>query len=496
MAARRICLGCFREWEGDGVCPFCGWEDGKQYGKTLGWALGDVFEQRYLLGFLHCRTSEAAVWSVYDKLLGIPCYLMRLPDAEDPEEKERAKESEKAEQAERAKESEKTEQAGKSELAERTGQSERETLDALGMARGLGKGSVKLLAVKEIGGKKALQFSMEEPVEDMEGVLAALQALLGLSEEQEAVDIEEGSQRAGQKKEQALPNGTLLDGRYQVLECIGIGGFGILYLCHDMASRRLVAMKEYFPAEWACRDGMDVDVRKSQMVEAYRLGAQSFLGEAKFMAKFLHTPHIADIYDVMEGNDTVYLAMEYIPGISIGREMRARGYRPYQPKEAAQILFPVMDALETLHEGKVVHGDVSPGNIMRAEDGGIFLIDLGAAKYALDSRPVFGAAFLKPDYAAPEQYRTAREGIPRGEGPWTDVYALGATMYCLLTGQKPPNVISRLEAEHDEIRLPGKCRLRHAKKWAKLLNHAMALDVKERIGSMGEFRREAAKLLA
>lgn len=455
METRRICLGCFREWEGDGRCPHCGWECEKQYVKILGWAPGDVFGQRYLLGSLYCRLSASAVWRVYDKLLGISCYVMRMQEG--------------------------------------TNRADGNFLKAVRPP----EDSVKLLAVKGLGGKRALLFSMKEPVEDAEELLIDLQAFMGSLEEEaeEIADIEETNQRAGKKKEQALPNGTLLDGRYQILDCIGIGGFGILYLCHDLALRRLIAMKEYFPAEWAWRDGLDVDVKKSQMAAAYRFGIQSFLQEAKFMAKFLHKPHIADAYDIMEDNDTVYLAMEYIPGVSIGREMRARGYQPYRPGEAAQILFPVMDALEALHEKKVVHGDVSPGNIMRTEDGGIFLIDLGAAKYALDSRPVFGAAFLKPDYAAPEQYQTAREGIPRGEGPWTDAYALGATMYYLLTGQKPPNVISRLEAKHAEIPFSRKYRLKHAKQWTKFFNRAMALDVKERIGSMGEFRKEAAKLL-
>lgn len=466
MAERKLCLGCFQEWEGDGACPCCGWESEKQYGKTLGWALGDVFAQRYLLGSLYSRISDAAVWRVYDKLLGIPYYLMCVSEEEGQKRRE---------QAEKAK-GNVTEEAGRD------------------FAMDLKKASVKLLAIRAIGGKRALLFSMKEPVG--KELLAALQALLGTSKGQGAVEIGEGEQGERWKKEQALPNGTLLDGRYQILDCIGIGGFGILYLCNDMALRRLVAMKEYFPAEWAWRDGLDVDVKKSQMVEAYRFGLQSFLEEARFMAKFLHIPYIADIYDVMEGNDTLYLAMEYIPGISIGREMRTREYRPYQPQEAAKIIFPVMDALETLHREEVVHGDVSPGNIMRAEDGSIFLIDLGAAKYALGSRPLFGAAFLKPDYAAPEQYRTAQEGIPGGEGPWTDVYALGAMLYYLLTGQKPPNVISRLEMERTELRLPRKCRLRHARQWRKLLNRAMALDVKERIGSIGEFRKGMVKLLA
>ena len=256
-----------------------------------------------------------------------------------------------------------------------------------------------------------------------------------------------------------------------------------------------MAVKEYFPADWAERDGVYVAVKKSQMVEAYRFGMQSFYKEAKISAKFIHTPHVVTIYDVLEANDTVYLVMEYISGISIGREMRARGYQPYTPEETAEILLPVLDALGALHEEKIVHSDISPGNIMRSDNGEIFLIDMGAAKYALDSQPTLSAAFLKLDYAAPEQYRTAREGIPKDEGPWTDVYALGATMYYLLTGQKPTDVIKRLSEKKADVVLPRKCRLKHARQWTKLLNRAMALEIRERMSSAEEFKQELGKLL-
>lgn len=456
MEATRICLGCFREWEWEWEderrCPHCGWECEKQQEKVQGWAQGDVFERRYLLGNLYVRTPNAAVWRVYDKLLGISCYVMRILEDE----------------------------------SQADGNAPKPVRPPEDM--------VKILAAKEVGGERALLFSMEESANDTEELMSVLQDFMSSLEEGQEL-IGETSKEAEGNKEQALPNGTLLDGRYQVLDCIGVGGFGILYLCHDLALQRLIALKEYFPAEWAWRDGLYVDVKKSQMAEAYRFGMRSFLEEAKFMAKFLHTPHIADTYDIMEDNDTVYLVMEYIPGVSIGRQMRARSYEPYQPREAAQILFPVIDALEALHKERIVHGDVSPGNIMKTEDGGVFLIDLGAAKYTLNTRPVFGAAFLKPGYAAPEQYQTARSGIPRGEGPWTDAYALGATMYYLLTGRKPPDVISRLEEKHEQIRLPRKCRMKHARQWTKFFNRAMALKVEERIGTMDEFRKEAAKLL-
>lgn len=455
METPKVCLGCFKEWDdGHTSCPYCGWEPEKTYDAVQGWTAGDIFEQRYLLGMLYCRTDEAAVWRIYDNILGISCFVLRtFPDAEE----------------------------NLWQMAVR--------IEKSGYLSG---NQVKLLTVKRLGQNRALLFSQE----DFYGKPDAVQAALG-ARDREVYDTPDvsGKPDAEQKAEQALPMGTVLDERYRILDCIGIGGFGIIYLCQDLPLHRLVAVKEYFPAEWAERDGIYVAVKKSQMVEAYRFGVQSFNKEAKLSAKFIHTPHVVTVYDVLEANDTVYLVMESISGISIGREMRAREYRSYEPKEMAEILFPVMEALNALHEKKIVHSDISPGNIMRSEKGEIFLIDMGAAKYALDSQPVLSAAFLKPDYAAPEQYRTAREGVPRDEGPWTDVYALGATMYYLLTGQKPPDVMQRLEGKNTKVALPGKCRVKHAKRWIKLLNRAMALEIRERFSAVEELKKEVEKLL-
>lgn len=454
MKTPRICRGCFREWEGEESCPFCGWEPEKEYETVFGWTIGDVFEKRYLLGMLYCRTDKAAIWRIYDNILGISCFVLRVASEAIDDFWQMAVRIEKSGH--------------------------------------LSGNPVKLLSVKSLGQNRALLFSQE----DFYGKADAVQAVLR-ARSREMPDMPDVSEEldADSEIEQALPKGTVLDGRYQILKCIGIGGFGIIYLCQDLPLHRLVAVKEYFPAEWAEREDTYVAVKRSQMVEAYRFGVQSFNKEAKLSAKFIHTPHIVTVYDVLEANDTVYLVMEYISGISIGREMRARGYRPYEPKEMAEILFPVMEALEVLHGEKVIHSDISPGNIMRSKDGEIFLIDLGAAKYALDSQPVLSAAFLKPDYAAPEQYRSAREGIPRDEGPWTDAYALGATMYYLLTGQKPPDAMTRLGRKNIEVALPKKCKIKHGKQWTMLLNRAMAPEVSERIRSVKEFREELQKLL-
>jgi len=450
----KICRGCFTEWEeGNAACPNCGWEPGEQYDRVFDWTPGEVFEKRYLLGMLFCSNPDTAVWRIYDTVLGVSYLALRVFPEDDDSLYLSAKKIKKS--------------------------------------KDCFQGAVRLMAAKSVGLKRALLFSIEETEQNREVLKHALQKEIQLEEAFEPPDVS----GCGRKKEQELIPGTILKERYQVLECIGIGGFGMIYLCNDIALRRLVAVKEYFPEEWAEREEQYVSIKKSRMAEAYRFGLESFYLEAKLMAKFIHTPHVVTICDVMEANDTAYLVMDYIAGISIGREMRAGGYQPYLPKEAAEILFPVTEALCALHEEKIIHCDVSPGNIMRSENGEIYLIDMGAAKYALTSRPILSAAFLKPDYAAPEQYRTAKSGIPGDEGPWTDVYALGATAYYLLTGAKPPDVMQRLSGKRKDVALPKRCRLRHKKQWLKFFNRAMALEIRERMGSVVEFREEMEKLL-
>ena len=454
MEKPKICRGCFKEWNAaDTVCPCCGWEPEMEYESIFGWRTGDVFEKRYLLGMPYCRIADIAVWRIYDTVLSIGCLVLRVM----PEEKETLY-----------------------RLAERM-QKEAHCLN----------NSIVLMAVKDIGVRSALLFSIKE----QESCADALQKVLAEEiQSDDPPDIREIS-KYGQKKDLALVPGTMLGGRFEILECIGIGGFGIVYRCMDLSLHRIAAVKEYFPEEWGEREEQYVTVKKSRMREAYRFGLKSFYQEAQIMAKLMHTSHVAPVYDVMEANDTAYLIMRYIPGISIGREMRERNYQPYKPGEIMEIMLPVLETLSEFHSRKIIHGDISPGNIMRSEEGNIFLVDMGAAKYALCSRPVLSAAFLKLDYAAPEQYQTAKKGIPENEGSWTDVYALGATVYYLLTGQKPPDVMQRLSGKRTDVVLPKKCRLKHKRQWTKFFNHAMALSIQERIHTVEELEEELRKLL-
>ena len=437
MEKPKICRGCFKEWNAaDTVCPCCGWEPEMEYESVFGWRTGDVFEKRYLLGMPYCRIADIAVWRIYDTVLSIGCLVLRVM----PEEKETLY-----------------------RLAERM-QKEAHCLN----------NSIVLMAVKDIGVRSALLFSIKE----QESCADALQKVLAEEIQPcDPPDIRETPEYV-QKKDSALAPGTMLGGRFEILECIGIGGFGIVYRCLDLSLHRIAAVKEYFPEEWAEREEQYVTVKKSRMREAYWFGLKSFYQEAQIMAKLMHTSHVAPVYDVMEANDTAYLIMRYIPGISIGREMRERNYQPYKPGEIMEIMLPVLETLSEFHSRKIIHGDISPGNIMRSEEGNIFLVDMGAASYA-----------------APEQYQTAKKGIPENEGSWTDVYALGATVYYLLTGQKPPDVMQRLSGKRADVVLPKRCRLKHKRQWTKFFNHAMALSIQERIHTVEELEEELRKLL-
>ena len=447
----KVCRGCFAEWDkDDDACQRCGWKPGRKPMELFGWKTGDVLDKRYLVGMTYCvsRNRDVVVWRLYDNLLGICCFAFLIIGDDEERLRDVAKSVEK------------------------------------GTA---GTHKIVIQALKTVGKHKTLILSFRDRYMDIKEFQqianTPISRTAGLLPDPEQTTI----------REQALLAGTCLEKRYRVIDCIGIGGFGITYLCEDILLHRLVALKEYYPAEWAERDGTYVAVRASNQLQPYRYGLQSFLKEIKITAKFIHTPHMVTIYDAFEANDTVYMVMEYILGISIGREMRTKGYKPYAAMEVADMIFPVLDALEEMHDHRIIHSDISPGNIMVTGQGEIYLIDMGAAKYSLESQPPISAAFLKVDYAAPEQYRTAREGKSNGEGPWTDIYALGATMYYLLTGHKPPDVIRRLNGEDTDLSegLIGKLPLI----WVELLQKTMELEPSKRIASVPALRELMESIL-
>lgn len=481
MKKPKVCLGCFLEWEVENCqCPHCGWDYEKKESSLLKWNVGEVLEKRYLVGKTCYRTAEITIWRMYDNILGCPVWVLY----------------------------------GK------------------GMSKdGLWNIALRLdeaviLAVKQIDKRDVMVFSLknrmlkdellEECLFDKESVYTeSRQEDMRMGNKENSSQgsaAEEENKVSGQNCLQPevqrdhghnievaltklLPEDSCLDNRYRIEKTLGIGGFGITYLCEDINLHRKVAVKEYFPEQWAERDGTYVAVKKSSMLSAFQYGMKSFCKEIQITAKFIHTSHIVTIFDAFEDNDTMYMVMEYIDGISIGKELRQREYQPYTIAEMAKIILPLLDALEKIHEKSIIHSDISPGNIIRAKNGEIVLIDMGAAKYTVDSQAALSAAFLKIEYAAPEQYQTAREGITKGEGAWTDIYAVGATMYYLLTGHKPIDAIRRLSSKNQDYVSPEKFKVKISRKWLSLIHHAAALDRKERISSVVVLRKKIQELL-
>lgn len=453
MSRVKACRGCFTELDiEDEKCYRCGWKQGDVFTDQYSFKLGDILEKRYLVGNLYYASEEKdiVVYYLYDNLLGIPCMALFREKNSDTE--------------------------GYVQIAEK--------LQASKKGR---EGNLVILDLKKIKDKHVLIFSLENRHMTTETFEWCLEGGNWKNKELKLVEKE------AVERENVLSCGLILADKYRILDCIGIGGFGITYLCKDIVLDRYVAIKEYFPAEWAERDESYVAVKESKMLNAFQYGKQCFYKEITIAAKFIHTPHIAAIYDAFEANDTIYMVMEYIDGISIGRLMKIREYKAMECEEVTNIIVQVLDALDAIHDKKIVHSDISPGNILYTEDEKVYLIDMGAAKYLMDKKPSLSAIFLKVEYAAPEQYVTAVEKKPSDEGPWTDLYALGATMYYMLTGEKPTDVISRLNGNNQELgeKLSGKIPI----PWIELLQKTMELDRTKRVKSAAELKKEIRDLV-
>ena len=242
-----------------------------------------------------------------------------------------------------------------------------------------------------------------------------------------------------QKDKYALPPGTRLKERYLLGRVLGVGGFGITYLAFDPASGRLCALKEYFPRAWAVRDNATNSLMPTTegQQEVYRHGRDVFINEAKILQGLYANPHVVNVLDFFYDNKTAYMVMEYIQGQTINVYMKKKKHT-VSIRMANQMLREIGEALEQIHQNMLLHRDISPDNIMITPNGQFKLIDFGATRtYAL-SNPLSMSIFVKPGFAPIEQY--SRTGH---QGPWTDIYALCATYYYMVTGEKPPSAPDR-----------------------------------------------------
>ena len=237
-----------------------------------------------------------------------------------------------------------------------------------------------------------------------------------------------------------LRKGTRLIGRYTIEGVLGQGGFGITYLGIDELHEKKVAIKEFFPQGIVTRNIEYEDTVTVTFVgekDNYEKGKERFLKEARTMAKFSKDEGIVKALDFFEINNTAYIVMEYLEGITLKQYLREN--QRIAPEDLIELLVPLIESLDEIHSQGMIHRDISPDNIMVLPDGRIKLMDFGAARDYTEFGEKSLSIVLKPGYAPPEQYQT--HGI---QGPWTDIYALCATMYKCITGENPPDAIDRV----------------------------------------------------
>ncbi|MBE6649699.1 MAG: hypothetical protein E7613_00155 [Ruminococcaceae bacterium] len=239
----------------------------------------------------------------------------------------------------------------------------------------------------------------------------------------------------------ALKEGTVLAGKYAVGRVLGKGGFGVTYLCFNLENGEKVAIKEYFPDSLVSRNTGEtvVNLISEDKREAFEEGARKFYEEAQTVSKFKTAPNVIHVNEFFYENKTAYFVMEYLEGIDLKSYIRKNG-GSLDASEAVSITSKVVDALSVVHAEGVLHRDIAPDNIFICKNGDVKLIDFGAARFVLGEASKSLSVILKQGFAPPEQYH--RKG---NQGPWTDIYALGATLYFALTGKIIDDVMSRME---------------------------------------------------
>lgn len=281
---------------------------------------------------------------------------------------------------------------------------------------------------------------------------------------------------------QALPDGTELVSDYRIERVIGAGGFGITYLATEIALDRQVTIKEYFPGDFAARaDKAEAHPRSQNCATDYQWGLDRFIEEAQTLAKYDH-PNIVRVYRYFRANNTGYMVLHFEEGQSLKGWLQTLGRAPRQA-EMDQMLAPLLDALAVVHASDFLHRDIAPDNIIIRNDGSPVLIDFGAARgdVAQHSRTV--SALVKPGYSPYEQYGE----IGRQQGPWTDIYALAATLYHAITGKRPPDAPSRVVK--DEIRPARDAALSaYRPSFLKAIDNGLKIDIDKRPQSIAAWR--------
>ena len=242
----------------------------------------------------------------------------------------------------------------------------------------------------------------------------------------------------------SLPIFSILAGKYLLGAPLGKGGFGITYIAMHLPDEKIVAIKEFFPANLAVRDTDNETVVPADDTKAvyYRTGMKSFSEEGRILYLLSDIEHVVHVAEQIQANNTTYLVMEYVPGISLKKYMKQQ-QKLFSEQETLTLMQPILLALQAMHQKGILHRDISPENLMLSPNNTLTLIDFGAARTFSRSDDDNLTVILKRGYAPEEQYHSNSR-----QGPWTDLYAVCAVMYQMLTGILPQEASARAEEDH------------------------------------------------
>ncbi len=285
----------------------------------------------------------------------------------------------------------------------------------------------------------------------------------------------------------ALPAGSRL--HWYVLErVLGQGGFGITYLAHDTNLDRPVAIKEYLPAEIARRrSDASAWPHSDTLAKRYAWGLERFLLEARTLARFDH-PNIVRVLSVFEANNTAYMVMRFEEGEDLATQLDRRGTLPQ--RQLTDCLLPILDGLELVHAAGFIHRDIKPENIYVRRDGSPVLLDFGSARQSFGSAKTL-TILVAPGYAPLEQYY----GDASTQGPWTDIYGLGATCYRAIAGRVPLDAVARAKGVLGSVRevlAPATevGRGRYGEAFLAAVDRSLQLSEKDRPQTIADWRRD------
>jgi serine/threonine protein kinase len=283
----------------------------------------------------------------------------------------------------------------------------------------------------------------------------------------------------------SLPENYKLHG-FTIKNVLGQGGFGVTYLAHDNNLERDVAIKEYMPRDIATRaSDMTIHPSDENTAENLQWGLEKFIKEARTLSKFDH-PNIVRVHSVFEANNTAYMVMSYEQGKSF-LDILKDG----QPDEdeLMDIILPLLDGLEVMHKKGFIHRDIKPANIFIRNDGTSVLLDFGSARQAMGEETKTLTKFVTPGYAPFEQYY----GKSDMQGPWTDIYSLGATLYRAITGDPPIDSTFRNRSTGEKAILEiwdilDKHNSKYSTFFLRAIEHSLRSNFKDRPQSVSEWK--------